>query len=102
MKITDKVSWVRLFNQVLGFISMLYETTFLMLNETNFHFMLFALTLFGTKPDRSFMGGGGSVRSRDLVGALKVRYLVWLVWRLVSAAWFQRGHPSNLTWSETR
>ena len=58
MKITNKISWVRLFNRAFGFIFMLFETNFIfmlfetnfifMLFETNFVFMLFALMLFGT------------------------------------------------------
>ena len=38
MKITDKISWVRLFNRVFGFIFMLYKTNIIILNGTNFVF----------------------------------------------------------------
>ena len=46
MKITDIISWVRLFNRF-HFCYMKPKFIF-MLNGTNFVFMLFALMLFGT------------------------------------------------------
>ena len=49
MKITNKISWVRLPNLVFGFIFMLFETKIIfMLFEPNFVFMLFPPMLFGT------------------------------------------------------
>ena len=47
MKITNKVSWVRLLNLVFGFIFMVFEINFIfILIEPNF--VLFALLLFDT------------------------------------------------------